>query len=1236
MDPNKLCPGCMKELTSEEHIQTCPHCGYQFDAVSEGQAHRLRPHTVLNGKYVIGKVLGEGGFGITYLGYDLTLEMKIAIKEYYPAGYATREVQNGDTVTAFTGKSAEFYQTGKDKFIREARALAKFSNLPGIVSVRDFFEANNTSYIIMEYLEGNTLKHYLRSVGGRLPLKRVLDMMEPVIRSLEEVHKQGLIHRDISPDNIMILNNGDMKLLDFGAAREVAGPEADKSLSVMLKPGYAPEEQYRTHGKQGPWTDLYAICGTIYKCLTGTTPIEAMERMRNDTLVPPSRLGVLLPPWQEGALMKGMALYAEDRYHSLEDFYRAFYLNQNSGLNDTNDGRTVAMTGNMIANQASSAWGGRMNQQDNQFGGQPNGVQYDPATGMPVNQANMQNPQQPQPNGNPFVQNGPQAGPYTMNGAPNAQPNPQAGQYTMNGAPNLQKNDPFTQNGPQAGPYTMNGTPNMQQNDPFTQNVTQNLQMNDPFTQNTQQNGPFTQNGPYTMNGNGTSNDPFTMNGNNFAGPQYAYGGQMPDQNTQKKNKVKLGVIIGVIAVIIIAIVGIVVALVLNKKDDNEPVIDTTVTEIPAEVTAEPDPTQEPTEEPEEPTQAPVIGDSEFTGDSSAVIRGNGLGTFYSDHVILKTEYGICAVARQSDGTYDGMFWLAALNSGIEVKSMAVYQDYLYMACGETGLVRTSLETGDDIPVIVPEDITSFAIVDDRIFYIVLDDIYDSYGELYMCDLDGSNSQLIEYDVTCQFLQHGSADFEYVNGAVYYVDGDGNLKKMNSDGSGVEVAAEASKYDNAYINGVYYHGGKIYSVGYGVIYAYDVASGAVEKVADAELSTYFPLVFAGDALLYCDGDWVWHSVIGGQDTVYDSDFNNEYLYMTTIEDELFYFADYNEYYSVDYEGGTVIAENLIDINYYETPDLDNVTSASENAGADYRAAFTGYTDSSMSYLLLKNNQWEDNTLIYTDTEKYYALVTDKKVRYFTVIGNEVYYSTYDSDTETFAFWRQLLAEGSTPELLLDGTQVCAFSYYNGLIYFDNYDDYYELYSYDPNTEAVKKIDNASLNYYYILDDYVYFECLDDGGMYKMSLDGADKEFLFYLSDYNIEHLDCLTAFSVDRSVYLAFTSTDGYMYITTEDGSAYEEITSGLDDFDLNQDIYYSDGSLYYSDNNGTEIHKLDIAEYLQTDVSTIPDTVISRDSFIFFEVNNGLIYIELYDGNNEIKVIDYQTGEEYNTFDFS
>lgn len=230
-----------------------------------------------------------------------------------------------------------------------------------------------------------------------------------------------------------------------------------------------------------------------------------------------------------------------------------------------------------------------------------------------------------------------------------------------------------------------------------------------------------------------------------------------------------------------------------------------------------------------------------------------------------------------------------------------------------------------------------------------------------------------------------------------------------------------------------------------------------------------------------------------------------------------------------------------------------------------------------------------------------------------------------------------MKNGSEPELLLDGTQVCAFSYYDGLIYYDNYDDYYELYCYDPVTGSNERVDYDSLGYYYILDGYVYYERMDDQTMCKMKLDGTDKQTLFALSDYGLSNLSCLTAFNIGGYVFFAFNTPDGEMLLTTEDGSAYELIAEDLMDFDLNQDIYYADGSIYYSAQNGTEVHKLDIAEYLNdADMETIPDSIICDHSFYYFEVTDGLIYVELYGGNNEVEVMDYQTGEIYNTFDFS
>lgn len=336
MDVKKLCMGCMKEV---EQPGVCPYCGYDAGTISS-DGHYLMPYTILNGKYLVGKVLGEGGFGITYIGYDLNLEMTVAIKEFYPNGFVTRESRVTSVVSAYQGTNLEAVAKWKNNFIKEARTLARCSHLAGIVGVKDFFEENGTAYIAMEYLEGMTLKDYVKSCGGRMDVNVLLQCLEPVMTALARLHEYGLIHRDISPDNIMLVSGGQMKLLDFGAARDYAEGD-EKSLSVMLKPGYAPEEQYRTKGKQGPWSDVYAFAATIYKCITGITPPESMERMRQDEIKRPGELGISINPRTEKAILKGMAVYAENRYQSMTEFMQELFVGaQNAAISAAPQTRT--------------------------------------------------------------------------------------------------------------------------------------------------------------------------------------------------------------------------------------------------------------------------------------------------------------------------------------------------------------------------------------------------------------------------------------------------------------------------------------------------------------------------------------------------------------------------------------------------------------------------------------------------------------------------------------------------------------------------------------------------------------------------------------------------------------------------------------------------------------------------------------------------------------------------------
>lgn len=314
MNPENVCYGCFQE---KKPGNFCPHCG--FNENEEMPYLALPLGTILNGRYLVGKVLGIGGFGITYLGYDLTLEIKVAIKEYMPSALATRHADHYNV--ALTGKAEKDYQYGMEKFLEEAKVLAKLQNMPNVVSVQNYFKENNTAYFVMEYVDGMSLKEYLASHGDRIPYTQALDILRPVMEVLVHVHSMNLLHRDISPDNIYITSKGETRLLDFGAARFATGDS--KSVSVILKHGYAPEEQYSSHGNQGPWTDVYAMGATIYRCITGVLPPDSVERFHGDTMKRPSELGVYIPENVEDAVITALAVRIEDRFQSMSAFLGA-------------------------------------------------------------------------------------------------------------------------------------------------------------------------------------------------------------------------------------------------------------------------------------------------------------------------------------------------------------------------------------------------------------------------------------------------------------------------------------------------------------------------------------------------------------------------------------------------------------------------------------------------------------------------------------------------------------------------------------------------------------------------------------------------------------------------------------------------------------------------------------------------------------------------------------------------
>lgn len=318
------CQICGKPF--DEAFGVCPHCGF-IPGSKPKEAYHLHPGVMLRNRYVVGSTVGFGGFGITYRAWDRTLDKMVAIKEFYPNGIVNR-VPGEKEVIIYSGNRANEFQNGKVRFLAEARNMAMFNTHPNIVNVYEFFEENNTAYIAMEFLEGKSYKQYIAEHGGRVDSQIAVSVVLSVLDALKELHKVKIIHRDISPDNIFLIpveagsENYKVKLIDFGAARFSSGEE-EKTLSIILKPGYAPPEQYRTKSKQGPWTDIYAVGAVLYRSLTGRMPEESVNRMVEDHLPQPMELNPEIPQYINDSIMRAMALNQELRFQNVDQFREA-------------------------------------------------------------------------------------------------------------------------------------------------------------------------------------------------------------------------------------------------------------------------------------------------------------------------------------------------------------------------------------------------------------------------------------------------------------------------------------------------------------------------------------------------------------------------------------------------------------------------------------------------------------------------------------------------------------------------------------------------------------------------------------------------------------------------------------------------------------------------------------------------------------------------------------------------
>ncbi len=343
MDFQNMCMGCME--IKPAGLNTCPYCGFNIITYSnkinndeqsiieinrrtmsttsmpkELPQRPLPIGTMLGGSYMVGRRLGAGGFGVSYVGFDVDFERKVAIKEFYPKGYADRDV-TGTNLVPRPGARGAYFTEQKEHFAHEGKVLAQVEE-QGIVRVLSFCREFNTAYIIMEFLEGEDLAHYLNRRGGYLPVAEALEIMRPVVKSLALIHERGLVHRDISPDNIMLTKQGP-KLIDFGAA---LGKGEHPEGPPIGKRGYAPSEQLKKGGVVGAHSDVYSLCATLYLLITGQKPPRSLDREKKDEIYNISDYGVEINRVQEAAIMQGLAMDYKLRIKNAGDLYYLLYV----------------------------------------------------------------------------------------------------------------------------------------------------------------------------------------------------------------------------------------------------------------------------------------------------------------------------------------------------------------------------------------------------------------------------------------------------------------------------------------------------------------------------------------------------------------------------------------------------------------------------------------------------------------------------------------------------------------------------------------------------------------------------------------------------------------------------------------------------------------------------------------------------------------------------------------------
>lgn len=315
----------------------CDHCGKPRP--EKENPSTLPPQTILHGRFFLGYPLGVGGFGITYAALDLQSNTRVAVKELFPGASVYRQRETG-LVLPLQGQEGNFgaFQKG---FRKEAQILMQLQGTQGVVQLYQAFAENNTFYYVMEYLEGEDLRGFLKR-NGPMDWESFAPKLRVLLDGLERLHQAGMIHRDISPDNIFLTRDGGCCLIDFGSVRAY---QVVDHFTTQLKQCFAPWEQFFSQSKQGPWTDIYALCVTVYYTLTGTLPPTAPNRRQKDTLVPIRKLCPELPKAVAKALTDGMAVEAANRIQSVGELRSRLFPEAKSTSGKTGSRRLTCLSG---------------------------------------------------------------------------------------------------------------------------------------------------------------------------------------------------------------------------------------------------------------------------------------------------------------------------------------------------------------------------------------------------------------------------------------------------------------------------------------------------------------------------------------------------------------------------------------------------------------------------------------------------------------------------------------------------------------------------------------------------------------------------------------------------------------------------------------------------------------------------------------------------------------------------